>query len=101
MSETALFLTISKVRHRKHIHIISVKFEPSMIILKKIKILQRWGGWGGCRPASHAFRMFSIPGREGALLTSQNYKTPKFPIPDLNIEKRKKKRKGTVNMDSD
>lgn len=30
-------------------------------------------------------------------------KTPKhkFPIPDLNIEKRKKKRKGTVNMDSD
>lgn len=34
MSETALFLTISKVRHRTHIHFISVQFKPSMIILK-------------------------------------------------------------------
>lgn len=61
------------------------------------------GGGGMYCPASHAFRMFSIPGREGALLTSQNYDIPEhtFPIPDLNIEKRKKKRKGTVNMDSD
>lgn len=34
MSETALFLTISKVRHRTHIHFISVQFKRSMIILK-------------------------------------------------------------------
>lgn len=34
MSETALFLTISKVRHRTHIHFISVQFKPIMIILK-------------------------------------------------------------------
>lgn len=34
MSETALFLRISKVRHRTHIHFISVQFKSSMIILK-------------------------------------------------------------------
>lgn len=34
ISETALFLTISKVRHRTRIHFISVQFEPIMIILK-------------------------------------------------------------------
>lgn len=108
MSEIALFLTISKVRHRTHIHFISVQFKPSMIILKNKNFTKVVVGEMGRRergrcPASHAFRMFSIPGRKGALLTSQNYKTPKhtFPIPDLNIEKRKKKRKGTVNMDND
>lgn len=47
-------------------------------------------------PASHASRMFSIPGREDSLLTSQNYSTPKrtFPIPNLKTEEIIEKRKG-------